>query len=141
MEQARLDSTPQTNFDTLLFGIFAAFAPLLAAVGLFGVISYTVQQRTHEIGIRMALGAQKEDVPKLVVGQGMTLAAAGVGIGIVCGLALTRFLSSLLYGVKADDPLTFIAVSLTLIAVALLACYAPACRAAKVDPTVALREQ
>jgi putative ABC transport system permease protein len=141
MEQARLESTPQTTFDTVLLSIFAAFALLLAAVGLFGVISYIVQQRTHEIGIRMALGAQKADVLRLVVGQGLRLALIGVAAGISGALGLTRFLSGLLYGVKPDDPLTFVAVSVLLTMVALLASWLPAHRAANVDPMVALRHE
>ena len=119
--------------------IFAGLALLLSALGISGVIAYSVAQRTHEIGIRMSLGAQKSDVLKMVVGQGLQLAVIGVAIGVAGALALTRFLSSLLYGVKPTDPLTFVAVSLIQIAVALLACYIPARRAAKVDPMVALR--
>jgi predicted permease len=129
------------QFNTLLMGIFAILALALAAIGIYGVVSYSVRERTHEIGIRLALGAQKSDVVSLVVGQGMTLTLVGVGIGIAGALGLTRFLSSLLYGVKPTDPLTFTAVSLLLICVALVACYMPAGRAARVDPMVALRHE
>ena len=139
MEQVMLESTVQENFDLLLLSIFAASALLLAAVGIFGVTSYTVQQRTHEIGIRVALGAQKHDVFMLVVRQGMTGALAGVGVGLAGALALTRFLTSMLFGVKPADPLTFVVVALILTAVALLAAYIPARRATKVHPMEALR--
>jgi predicted permease len=122
-----------------LAGSFGLLALMLGAVGIYGVVAFTTRQRTHEIGIRMALGAEGTDVLKMVVGQGLRLALIGVTIGIAAALALTRFLASRLYGVKPTDPLTFVVVSLILIAVALAACYIPARRAAKVDPMVALR--
>jgi putative ABC transport system permease protein len=139
MEQVVRDSTAETNFNLLLLTIFATIALLFAAVGVYGVTSYTVEQRTHEIGIRMALGAERKDALKLVVGQGFKLVLAGVVAGIGGALALTHFLVSLLYGVKPSDPLTFVVVSLVLAGVTLLACYLPARRATKVDPMVALR--
>ncbi len=139
VEELLSRSTAEPRFRAEILGIFAGLAVLIAAIGIYGVMAFSVSQRTHEIGIRMALGAQKRDVLKMVIGQGLKLALVGVAIGIAGALALTRFLSSLLYGVKPTDPLTFIVVSLILIAVALVACYIPARRAAKVDPMVALR--
>ena len=141
MTQVISSSVAGSRYNTILLGTFASLALLLAAIGVYGVLSYAVAQQKHEIGIRMALGAEKWDVLTMVVEQGMKVAAIGVGIGIVGALALTRLLSSLLYGVKPTDPLTFIAASLLLITVAVLACYIPARRATKVDPLVALREE
>jgi putative ABC transport system permease protein len=139
MQQRLSASLVRRRFSMVLLSVFALLALALAAVGISGVISYSVVRRTHEIGIRMALGAQKSDILRMVAGQGLKLALIGVAVGIAGALAVTPFLASLLYGVKPTDPLTFVAVSLILIAVALLACYIPARRAAKVDPMVALR--
>jgi putative ABC transport system permease protein len=141
MEFRLQSSLAGRRFNTILLGIFAAAALLIAAVGIYGVISYSVSQRTREIGIRMALGAQRGNVLQLVVGQGFKLVVLGLGIGVVASLALTRVLSSFLFGITASDPVTFTAVSLLLAGVALLACYIPAHRAAKVDPLVALRHE
>src|SRR5580658_567583 len=134
-------SMARTSFTLVMLALAGGMALLLGIVGLYGVIAYSVSQRTHEIGIRMALGAQKRDVLKLVVKGGMGLTVIGVGVGVAGALVLTRFLSSLLYGVKPTDPLTFVVVSLGLTGVALLACYVPARRAAKADPIVALRDE
>jgi predicted permease len=133
------DSVARQHFDAVLLGIFAALALLLASIGLYGVISYSTAQRTHEIGIRLALGAQPRDVLKLIIRQGVRMTLAGVGVGLAGGIALTRFLSALLYGVSPSDPLTYISMSLVLGAVAVFACYIPARWATKVDPIVALR--
>jgi putative ABC transport system permease protein len=139
MEQVLSESVAQPRIFTLLMGVFAALALALASVGIYGVVSYSVSQRTHEVGVRMALGAERIDVLRLVVGQGMSLTGIGLGIGLGGAVALTRFLSSFLFGVHPTDFITFAAVALTLAGVALLATYIPARRAMKVDPMVALR--
>jgi predicted permease len=142
MREIASESMSAQRFPMILLGAFAALALLLASVGIYGVISYSVTQRVHEIGIRMALGAEKQNIFRMVIAQGLRLALAGLAIGAGVALVLTRLLvtfANLLYGVKASDPLTFIAVSTLLTAIAVLACYIPARRAMRVDPLVALR--
>ena len=138
--EARLErSLAQRWFNMLLLSVFGALALAIAAVGIYGVIGYSVAQRRHEIGVRMALGAQRRDIFRNVVGRGIALAALGIGIGLTCAFALTRFIAGLLFRIEPTDPLTLAAVSGVLAGVAFLACWIPARRAARVDPTVALR--
>ncbi|HEY7353564.1 MAG TPA: FtsX-like permease family protein, partial [Terriglobales bacterium] len=139
MDQVVARSLATQRFSMILLGGFAALAMVLASVGIYGVISYVVGQRTHEIGLRMALGAQRSHVLRLILGQGARLILIGVAIGIAGAFALTRMMASQLFMISSTDPLTFIAVSAVLALVALMACYIPARRAAKVDPMVALR--
>jgi putative ABC transport system permease protein len=139
MDELVADSAAAPRFTLVLLGTFAALALTLAAVGIYGVMSYTVNQRKHEMGLRMALGAQTGDVVKLAVGHAMLLALAGVAAGLAIAFAVTRVLASLLYGVSATDFATFAAVGLALAAVALVASYIPARRATRIDPVIALR--
>jgi putative ABC transport system permease protein len=139
MDELLSGTLASRRFSAVLIRIFAALALLLAAVGIYGVMSHMVGKRTNEIGIRMALGAQPSDVLRMTIAQGARLAAFGIAIGIVGALVLTRLMASLLFRVKPADPLTFLAVTLGLGTVALLACYVPARRAMRVDPMVALR--
>jgi putative ABC transport system permease protein len=141
MDQVISDSIGPQRFNMLLLGIFAIIALILAVVGIYGVMSYSVSQRIHEIGVRMALGAGRRDVLSLVVGQGMRLALVGIAIGLAASFMLTRLMESLLFGVSATDPGTFVMIAATLGTVAFLACYVPARRAARVDPMVALRHE
>lgn len=139
MDELLSVSLAEERFNMILLGAFAGLALILAAVGIYGVMAYTVSQRTHEIGIRIALGAQRGDVVRLVVGQGAKLALAGIIIGLAGALALTRLMSTLLFDVTPTDPLTFLGVAIVLAMVALAACYIPARRAMRVDPMTALR--
>jgi len=139
LEDVKAQSLSQRRFTMLLLGVFAGVALTLAAVGIYGVMAYSVSQRTHEIGVRMALGAQRGDVLKLVLGQGSLLAGVGLAIGLAAGLGLSQFLSTLLFEVSEKDPLVFVAVAIALAVITLAACVIPARRAASVDPLVALR--
>jgi putative ABC transport system permease protein len=139
IDQLVARSLNQRRFNLLLLGLFAALSLVLAGVGLYGLISFMTAQRTYEIGIRMTFGADQNDVLKLIIGQGMALTLAGVGIGFLASLALTRFLQKLLFGISPNDPMTFVVIALVLCGVPLLACYIPARRATRVDPMVALR--
>ncbi|HEY6350349.1 MAG TPA: ABC transporter permease [Candidatus Angelobacter sp.] len=139
MKQLVRDSVSIRQITLILLGLFSGLALLLAAIGIYGVLSYAVALRTHEIGIRLALGAQRADVLRMVVGQGIRLALVGVALGLAVALALTRLMNTLLFGVGANDPLTFVSVAIVLTIVALTACYIPARRAMRVDPIIALR--
>jgi putative ABC transport system permease protein len=139
MDERIADSVAPRRLNLTLFATFAALALVLSAVGLYGVVAYAAEQRTHEFGIRMALGAQTSDVRRMVLGQGLKLAAAGVAIGIVAALAMSRVIVTLLYQVQPFDAMTMAGVALLVAAVAITACWLPARRATRVAPTVALR--
>jgi ABC-type antimicrobial peptide transport system permease subunit len=139
MNEVISNSLAARRFSMILLGVFAGLALLLSSVGIYGVISYLVGQRTHEIGIRMALGAGRSHVLRLVLGHGLRMTSLGVVIGLAASVGLTRLMANMLYGVSPTDPLTFAGVALILALVALTACYIPARRAMRVDPIVALR--
>jgi ABC-type antimicrobial peptide transport system permease subunit len=138
-EEVVARSIRNQRFSLILLGVFASLALLLASVGIYGVLSYLVGQRRQEIGVRMALGAERRDVLRLVLGNGLRMTFVGMGIGVVAALILTRLMASMLYGVQPTDPVTFAIVALFLSCVVLVACYIPARRASRLDPTVALR--
>jgi putative ABC transport system permease protein len=133
------ESVSEPRYRTGLLGLFALVALILAGVGIYGVIAYTTAQRSREIGVRVALGAQSKDVLKLIIGQGVRLSLAGLLLGLGGALSLTRVMKTLLFGISATDPLTFAVIALLLMVVALAACWLPARRATKVDPMIALR--
>jgi ABC-type antimicrobial peptide transport system permease subunit len=135
------DSFGSRRFNLFLLGLFAMVALALAAIGLFGVMAYLVSQRTREIGVRLALGAKRSEVFRLILGRGVALTSIGAALGIVAAFWLTRLMESLLFSVSATDPVTFVAVPLAMVAVAVLACYVPARRAMCVDPVIALRSE
>jgi putative ABC transport system permease protein len=141
LEQRLAAATAQPRFRTTLITLFAALALVLACVGIYGVISYSVTQRTHEIGIRVALGAQTRDVLRLVLRQGLMLTLMGVGCGLIAALVLTRWMEELLFRVSANDPFTFAGIALLLVVLSLFACWVPARRATRVDPVIALRSE
>lgn len=141
MDERFSNSVAERRFQMLLLGIFATVALVIATVGIYGVISYAVSQKTHEIGIRLALGAQTSNVLKMVIWQGLRLTLVGVGLGLAAALALTRIMKSLLFNVSATDPVIFASIALLLVGVALIASYIPARRATKVDPLQALRRE
>jgi len=139
MQDVLDDNLGQRRFDSFLMSIFGGLAVVLACVGIYGVLATTVVQQTRDIGVRMALGARRGDVLKMIMGQGLRWVAIGLGIGLLFGFLLTRMLASLLFGVGPTNPLTYIAVSAVMFAVAALACYLPAVRATRIDPMRALR--
>jgi putative ABC transport system permease protein len=141
MDERLSNSVAMRRFQMLLLGVFAAVAFIIATVGIYGVISYAVSQRTHEIGIRMALGAQASDVRRMVIWRGMSLALIGVALGVAAALALTRVMKNLLFEVSATDPATFALIALLLVGVALIASYIPARRATKIDPLQSIRHE
>jgi putative ABC transport system permease protein len=139
MQQWLSNNAAQARLNSALLEGFAFIALLIAAIGIYGVLSYSVNQRLREIGVRLAIGAQPGDVLRLVVSEGMLIAAVGIGAGLIGALAVSRVMATLLYGIEARDPATFLAVALVLSVVAIIASYLPALRAARVDPIVALR--
>jgi ABC-type antimicrobial peptide transport system permease subunit len=141
MDEMIAGSLAERRFSIVLLSVFAGVALLLATIGIYGVVSYLVGQRTNEIGIRMALGAQQRDILRMVLGQGGKMAAVGVAIGLVASFGLTRLMATMLFGVTATDPFTFGGVAVILLVVVLLACWIPARRAMRVDPMVALRHE
>jgi putative ABC transport system permease protein len=141
MEQLAAETTAQQKLSAIVLAVFAGAALLLAAVGLYGVVSYSVTQRTHEFGVRIALGASPTGVLAMVIRQGALVAAVGVAAGLAAAFVLTRYMSALLFGISALDPLTFSIVTLVLCAVAMVASYVPARRATRVDPAIALRSE
>jgi putative ABC transport system permease protein len=141
MEEWVSNTAAQPRLNAQLLGIFAAVAVLVAAIGIYGVLAYSVNQRTREIGLRMALGAPRSGVLRLVIGEGMRVGLAGIAVGVAAALAVSRLLSTLLFGVRAQDPATFAGVAILLALVALAACVFPAQRASRVDPLVALRDE
>jgi ABC-type lipoprotein release transport system permease subunit len=141
MQETVANSIAGKRFSMALLAVFALLALLLAGIGIYGVLSYLVGQRTQEIGVRMALGAGQFDVLRMVLGDGARMILVGIGIGVVAALGLTRLMSSMLFDVSPTDPLTFAGVAMVLCTIALLACYVPARRATKVDPVVALRHE
>jgi ABC-type antimicrobial peptide transport system permease subunit len=141
MEQVAVESTARNTFNMTLLSIFAGIALLLAVIGIYGLMAYTVQQRTQEIGIRMALGAQPGDVLRMVLRHGLLLCLVGIAVGISGAFAVIRLMKSLIFGVSPTDPVTFVSVAVLLAGVAFIACWIPARRASRVDPMVALRHE